>query len=106
MLSVSLFGAGCKQSNGDRCEVNRDCESNNCISCNSEQQNKYCSDPLNPVCPDIGGTGGASGATGGASGQGGASGEGGATGQGGASGAMSDASTDAAGDGASDVSTD
>jgi hypothetical protein len=88
MLALSLFGAGCLQSNGDRCEVDRDCQSGTCIACNSDPQNKYCSDPLNPVCPS------------GLSGIGGASAGSGAGGSGGEDGATSDASD------ASDASTD
>jgi hypothetical protein len=103
VLAFSLF-TGCKQGNGDRCEIPSDCESNNCIPCNNDPQNKYCSDSMNQVCPDFGATGGATGSNGGASGTGGATGTGGvAGGTGGSAGAADDGGSDAP---ATDGSTD
>jgi len=72
VLTFFLF-TGCKQGNGDRCEVASDCESNFCIQCpGGDFQNMICSDQANPICPtSMTGTGGATGA-GGATGTGGA----------------------------------
>ena len=77
VLAFSLF-AGCKQGNGDRCEVPSDCESNFCIQCpGGDFQNLICSDMLNPICPTSStGAGGSTVSTG----AGGATGTGGATG--------------------------
>jgi hypothetical protein len=75
VLALSLF-TGCKQGNGDRCEVPSDCASNFCIRCpGGDFQNMTCSDPMNPICPaTTTGTGGSTGA-GGATGTGGATGD-------------------------------
>jgi hypothetical protein len=85
LLALSLFGVGCKQGNGDRCEVNSDCSSNLCIPCGGFN-NSVCNDsalnaPLKcPQSNNPGGLGGVSG-SGGAGGQaGGAGGNGGAGG--------------------------
>ncbi len=75
VLTFSLF-AGCKQGNGDRCEIASDCSSNYCIPCSSDPQNLICSDPTHPECPTTG-AGGAVGSIGGASGTGGVTGAGG-----------------------------
>ena len=85
LLALSLFGVGCKQGNGDRCEVNSDCSSNYCIPCGGFN-NSVCNDsaPNAPLkCPaqsSATGLGGAAGngvggQAGGAGGSGGAGGE-------------------------------
>jgi hypothetical protein len=95
LLAFSLFGAGCKQSNGDSCEVASDCESNFCLP-GGGTPNSFCCDQNNlAACGSGTGPGGAQGSIGGNTGSGGAEGTGGA------GGAASDASSDGAGDAAS-----
>jgi len=99
LLAGSLFGAGCKQGVGDRCEVPGDCDTGFC-SLGSDRQNGVCCVQGTPACIiESAGSGGSVGSVGGATGQGGASGEGGASGTGGVDGDASDASGDAASDG-------
>ena len=98
LLAGSLFGAGCKQGIGDRCEVAGDCDTGFC-SLGSDRQNGVCCVEGTSACIiESTGSGGAVGSVGGATGQGGASGEGGASGTGGVGGDASDASSDAASD--------
>lgn len=92
LLALSLFGAGCKQGIGDRCEVNSDCESNTCNLSLGDPLNGICCDPNNLAACVQTGTGGTPGSIGGNTGSGGAAGTGGA------GGAASDASTDGPGD--------
>jgi hypothetical protein len=96
VLALSFF-TGCKQGNGDRCEVASDCESNFCIQCpGGDFQNMICSDLANPICPT------STTGTGGATGVGGATGTGGATGDSGIDTAPDAPSTDAGDDGSTD----
>jgi hypothetical protein len=64
VLAFSLF-TGCKQGNGDRCEVASDCSSNYCVP-GAGSPNSICCDPLNlSTCVvQVAGTGGSSGSGG------------------------------------------
>jgi hypothetical protein len=67
LLAFSFF-TGCKQGNGDSCEVARDCESNFC-SPGGGNPNSICCDPNNTkTCVVQTGVGGASGGVGGSTG--------------------------------------
>jgi hypothetical protein len=109
LLALSLFGVGCKQGNGDRCEVNSDCSSNYCIPCGGFN-NSVCNDPTAPLrCPQSNNLGlGGAGGNGGTAGNGGVGGQaGGAGGNGGAGGQAGGAGgTTAPVDSGSDLSTE